>query len=406
MKIQELRDYQLEFEKSIGDHQKGFKKINKKRKKFISDYSIEKLKALSKEEYVIGRQDHSTFCYRIENELNDWGNIHGSTAKKFGLYYGTLGDDQKNKYRIGKKSFGFETEEAFKNIINSIVNLIENRKNINALKKNLISPMFKGKILSVYFPGEFLNIFAATHLDYFINILGLSNFSGSELDKQNLLIHYKNNDPIMKNWTIYQYSKFLYTSFKSPNNEIDDKKIPKELKKFKDKDFPPIEKTKAEYVDLKTEKFSSNPKGGKAGTIDYLERGKRNKKIGDRGEQIVLQAEIKFLRDNKRFDLANKVDPVCRKDDSAGFDILSYDLNENEKYIEVKTTIGKVGNRSMYISANELKKSMDKENYYFYMVYDADSLKPKIWSIKSEELLNDQNIQKEPVLFKISLKAR
>lgn len=406
MRIQELRDYQLQFEKSIDDHQAGFKKINNKRKKFVADYPIQKLKFLSKEEYVIGKQDHSTFCYRIENELNEWGNIHGSTAKKFGLYFGTLGNDQESKYRIGKKSFGVETDEAFKNIISSIVDLIDNKDNLNSLKKNLISPMFKGKILSVYFPDKFLNIFAATHLDYFINVLGLTNFSRHELDKQNLLLDYKNSDPIMKNWSVYEYSKFLYTSFKSPNNDLDDKKLPELLKKLKEKDFPPIEKIKAEYVDLTTEEFSSTSKRGKPGTIDYIERGKRNKKIGDRGEQIVLQAEKKFLRDNKRYDLANKVDPVYRKNDSAGFDILSYDLDEKEKLIEVKTTLGKVGKSSLYVSANELEKSMDKENYYFYIVYEADSLSPKIWRVKSENLLNDQYIKKEPILFRFSLKAQ
>lgn len=51
------------------------------------------------------------------------------------------------------------------------------------LKKNPISPMYKGKILSVYYPDDFLNIFSAKHLNYFINIFGLDNDSKSELDK-------------------------------------------------------------------------------------------------------------------------------------------------------------------------------------------------------------------------------
>ena len=97
--------------------------------------------------------------------------------------------------------------------------------------------MFKGKILSVYYPNDFLNIFSAKHLNYFINILGLDNESKSELDKQALLLNFKKSDKVMQKWSVYEFSKFLYASFGNPNNEIKEEKISKELKDFKLKDF-------------------------------------------------------------------------------------------------------------------------------------------------------------------------
>lgn len=52
--------------------------------------------------------------------------------------------------------------------------------------------------------------------------------------------------------------------------------------------------------------------------------------------------------------------------------ILSYDAEGNEMYIEVKTTLG-TEDSSFFISANELEKSeLYAENYYLYRVYEFD----------------------------------
>jgi len=55
MKITELRDYQIEFEKDRADFNSGFKEINNLRKKFTSDYPISRIQTLTKDEYVIGK---------------------------------------------------------------------------------------------------------------------------------------------------------------------------------------------------------------------------------------------------------------------------------------------------------------------------------------------------------------
>ena len=60
--------------------------------------------------------------------------------------------------------------------------------------------------------------------------------------------------------------------------------------------------------------------------------------------------------------------------DGLGYDILSYDKNGNEKYIEVKTTAGPEEG-SIFITANELKMSqMKPDQYYLYRVYDFDKV--------------------------------
>ncbi len=407
MKITELRDYQIEFEKIRNDFKNGFKEIEELRKKFVNDYPVHVISQLSKDEYVIGKGE-STFCNRIENELNAWGNIHGSPAIKFGLYFGKYGQDKTRKYRIGRKEYGTDNDKALKIILNAIIELIENKDNINILKKNPISPMFKGKILSVYFPDKFLNIFASSHLNYFINMLGLDNSSKSELDKQALLLRYKEKDSVMKEWSIYEFSKFLYASFKNPNDEIKEKNLSKELKNFKLKDFPPIETLKFDYVNLETEEFTkeSGKKNKKGKKIDYTNRSKKFKRIGDRGEQIVMRAERQFLGKKGRKDLVNKIDQISERDDSVGYDILSFDLNGNKKFIEVKSTLRKIGKCNIFLSANELQVLEKKDNYYFYIVYEVGSKRPKIWKVKGSDLMNDNNVEKEPILYKLNLKTK
>lgn len=407
MKIAELRDYQIEFEKIRADFNSGFKEINSLRKKFTSDYSIRRIRTLTLDEYVTGKGGQ-TFCNRIENDLNEWGNIHGSFATKFGVYYGKFGKNSKSKYRIGRKEYGTDENLALKKILSAIIELIENKDNLEILKKNPISPMFKGKILSVYYPNEFLNIFSAKHLNYFINNLGLDNDSKSELDKQALLLDFKNSDTVMKEWSIYEFSKFLYSSFGRPNDEIKEENISKELKKFNLKDFPPIESLKFDYVELQTDELPepTEKKKNKETKVDYSNRSRKFKRIGDRGEQIVLRAEKQFLKKNGRKDLAKLVDQISERDDSAGYDIKSYELNGTEKLIEVKSTLQKIGNSNIFLSANELQVAENKENYYFYIIYEVGSKRPKIWKVKSSDFLNDSNIVKEPILYKLKINTK
>lgn len=106
--------------------------------------------------------------------------------------------------------------------------------------------------------------------------------------------------------------------------------------------------------------------------IDYVEREKRLKQIGELGEQFIFSQEREKV---KQYHLPSnkKVAWVSRdKGDGLGFDILSYDAEGNEMYIEVKTTLG-TEDSSFFISANELEKSkLYSANYYLYRVYEFD----------------------------------
>jgi Domain of unknown function (DUF3883) len=75
--------------------------------------------------------------------------------------------------------------------------------------------------------------------------------------------------------------------------------------------------------------------------FDVAERDARNRKLGQAGEQRVLENERAILRSAGRADLATKVRWVSMEDgDGAGYDIASFDPGGTPRWIEVKTTNG------------------------------------------------------------------
>jgi len=104
--------------------------------------------------------------------------------------------------------------------------------------------------------------------------------------------------------------------------------------------------------------------------IDYDAENKNAKKIGNAGEELVIKKEKKFLAENGLNDLISEVKKV---EDGKGFDILSFDLNRNMKFIEVKTTTG-VDTRPFMMTDNEWAfMRLHSENYYLYRIYNYDS---------------------------------
>lgn len=103
--------------------------------------------------------------------------------------------------------------------------------------------------------------------------------------------------------------------------------------------------------------------------IDHVTRQRRNKFIGDLGEQIVLQHER--LSCPARF--VDKIVHSSKSEgDGLGFDILSYDQNGNQKYIEVKAAKGSA-NKPFFISRTELERSrVEGVKYFLYRLYNLD----------------------------------
>lgn len=113
---------------------------------------------------------------------------------------------------------------------------------------------------------------------------------------------------------------------------------------------------------------------------DYLAREARNASLGLAGEEFILQFEEWRLHQHCCRHLASKIEHTARSDDAAGFDILSFEIDGRERFIEVKTT-SYAKETPFYVSQAELEFSKSNEaNYRLYRLYEF-RLSPRLFEL-------------------------
>jgi hypothetical protein len=418
MNIHDLRQAQVRFENGMEQTIEARKELHQLRASFVKFFSRKRISIMGIDDYVAGVDLPKTgynFCYTLERELDGLGRISGSPAPKFGVYYGKRGKKTEDDYQFVRK-FGETYQEAFEGVRQSLLKLIDagESENIQAITGNLISPMVKGKILCTYFPDRYLNIFSPDHLDYFLIQLDLDTerlIGEDPVVKREALIEFKNQDPVMKNWTVDLFSHFLYTEYpgRPPKEGETTNTTSDPLAAYRNPNFPanPV----AEFIELNilppnlTNSAAHNRVARGRGKPDYESEARELKKLGDRGEKVVMDLEIKTLQEAGRKDLAKKVERVSLKSDSFGYDILSFETDGTEKYIEVKATRAKVGSANFFFTANELREAKESKNYFIYMIYDVVTKSPKVWAIKNPFNPENINTVMTPINFRISINA-
>lgn len=430
MNIIDLREAQALFSLQIEDIEKNRKSLYDLRNRLALHFSVSKINSMKIKEYSLGMENSGVkfnFCHSLERDLDGLGRILGSTASKFGIYFGNTKEEKeyaeenninlKKEFKITQR-FGSNLDEAFRNIKESIIELVELGKaeDLHGIAKNLLSPMFKGKILSTYFPERYLNIFSPSHLNYYLKAFDLDTkalIKGNEIFKRETLFEFKNQDPVMKEWSNDIFATFLYSKY--PGRPPKDKENgnntnPKTNKKNITNDYLPPDfpiNPEAEFIDLKitdsiqSESSSSSSSNKKSGKPNYDHEAKRNRLLGARGEKIVMDLELARLKICGRDDLADDIERISLNDDSLGYDIKSYDENGAERFIEVKATTRKPGLANFYYTANELRKGRELENYYIYVVFEVTSKKPKVWPIKNPFNPQDSRIEMTPVNYRV-----
>ena len=202
----------------------------KLRSRFISDFPPDKILDMYIDNYVIGKKvantdepNRKTFCYRLEFGLPGFGALGGGGAEKFGIYY----DSKKKRYVYNENKFR-SFEEAYKEIITQINNLVESGKQFtkdNDWKK--MSDMFervdeikrtvKSKILALYFPDSLVSI--NSHYGVIQILKQLFLIPDKEITEEFILnkkklLEVKEKHPIMRNWSNFDYSTFAWYATK------------------------------------------------------------------------------------------------------------------------------------------------------------------------------------------------
>ena len=195
---------------------------------FTSDFPPERISDMSLDDYALGKidpvtgqTDHGTFCYRLEFEIEGFGGISGTPANKFGIY--RKKSTQEFIYNRSK----FESPETAYNTIKSeILSILQDGKQF-AVNKNwtILAQKLEGdfnirrhvrsKILSVYYPNEFLQMHSNEDAEHILgSLFGLprEQIPNGLFLKQAKLLELKNAHPVMKNWSNMDYSFFIWHS--------------------------------------------------------------------------------------------------------------------------------------------------------------------------------------------------
>ena len=402
MNYQELQEAKQTFR--IHALEKEYKGLFKIRDEFVRKYNPAKIAAMTIDEYVQGKQSKTSFCYILERSLKGLGNMTGQYATKFGVWYSKEKGDYSFEPRLGATY-----KEVFKKVKLSILNLLESGKthDYEEIINNPLNALFKGKILAVYYPDDYLNIFSNDHLDHYLKAFDLDT---AELMKQNVLykrkalLDYKNSDKDMKKWSNDMFSVFLWDHYPKRPLKSDEVAVISDEEEI---EFPTLEFFSFIDLQLASGKSTSPAKSHSGKPFpDYEKEARKYKKLGDRGEYIVYQAEVSRLMKELSITEAKAkklIKWVSRESDAFGYDIQSVNKDKTPRYIEVKATQSKVGDMDFYYTENEYETAKKYGNdYYIYVVFEILTAYPKIWMIKNP-FIKGEGINMRPVKYKVQL---
>ena len=143
----------------------------------------------------------------------------------------------------------------------------------------------------------------------------------------------------------------------------------------------------------------ANPLFFKAFQRDYLAREAQNQSLGLAGEEFAVQFEHWRLIALGQPRLADKVDHVSQsRGDGLGYDVLSFEADGRERFIEVKTTRFGV-DTPFFVSKGELALShAAKEQFHLYRVFDFRKA-PRLFNLMGRL---DLHCALDPVTYRAS----
>lgn len=132
---------------------------------------------------------------------------------------------------------------------------------------------------------------------------------------------------------------------------------------------------------------------------DYLAQEARNRSLGHAGEEFVVHYEQLRLEKLGRGNLASKIEHTAAiRGDGAGYDVLSFEEDGRERFIEVKTT-AYAKDTPFFISDNELAFARANEQAFrLYRLFEFRRL-PRLFELHGRL---DNQCRLDPISFRAS----
>lgn len=231
--------------------------IKKKYTNFLNKFTVDNIAKWSDpKEYVVGYgKSNKSFCYYVEYELKELGDIRGANSSKFGLWC----NEKTKKICATKKNFNRDPVKAFELIKEELINIINKAKEMTTFAdfNSILSNSFRYKIIYLYNPDIIIPCFNHDDMRHFEREIGQQPSNTYELSQKNLL-DYKNDN--YANIDNYEFMVHLYKTYGKSNisktvlkNKIDDLIIDELINsdhKLVDKYVAkPLIKTKSRIID-------------------------------------------------------------------------------------------------------------------------------------------------------------
>lgn len=137
--------------------------------------------------------------------------------------------------------------------------------------------------------------------------------------------------------------------------------------------------------------------GQRAVKRDYFERESRNRSLGQAGELFIVQYEKWRLAQLGVTQLADKVEHVAdTRGDGLGYDVLSFEVDGRERFIEVKTTAHDAAT-PFFVSSNEVQFAREQtDRFRLYRLFNFRT-DPKFFELPGAI---EQHCYLDPATFK------
>lgn len=197
------------------------------------------------------------------------------------------------------------------------------------------------------------------------------------------------------------------------DNDDKFKQITYEIKEIENKIYPEMvsEQKKLQFIDgiVNIRKYRKNDKKiQRSIKPDYVADEIVKSMQGVVNERKIYEQELgRLMTEEAKEQVQLMEDFFENKKENEGFDILSFELNNDgeyvEKYIEVKSTKNGEGT-PIDITSDEINFAQNHiNNYYLYRIFNSDSNNPQYKIILGKDLLNQETYNFVPTTFKIFL---
>ena len=191
------------------------------RQRVLTEFPRDSWPELTLERYALGGERASRagrpFCWLLEYGTDAFGSIRGGSAAKHIIFQHNSG-----QWRLPGPLRKLDPQRAWTRVRNDFLEAFDEVESgafrrIDDLDTLIYGQALVTKTLAIYFPGEFLPIFSASHVRHFIELLGgesYRTYGGVRTWQANReLLELVRERPAFAGWHLHEVMCFLYEHF-------------------------------------------------------------------------------------------------------------------------------------------------------------------------------------------------